>query len=406
MSDAPLRVLLFRHTASKDLQPYEDEIARALQGGKEPRGYLATGDDLGVDLRIFGSAPAAEQPPREFLDQLCHALVVVLVDRELIGHGDDLLWGWLAECYAHVKDSKKRHAVLPLAAGEETARDFLAKRVEFGELQVGLLPGFGEEAIRPAMVALRVLHECRVLLARAVRGVLLTPPDDGQASEPGYLRLFISHAKADGLPLAQALRYQIKSTGWLRSYYDADDLPVGSDWKAELERGVGSSLIIMLRTDIYDSRYWCQQEALWADEYAVPAVLVDARTGLNFGSGSLPFDRVPMVRIPDGNLLRILSVALREGLRFLLFARKVEELRKAALEQVDVRIFSYPPSMTALLSACRLLQASEKDERMILYPDEPPMRPGVYEAAHALVDAYGTRTKLRTPKMLAAQGEA
>lgn len=78
----------------------------------------------------------------------------------------------------------------------------------------------------------------------------------------------------------------------------------------------------MLRTEVYEGRYWCKQEVLWADEYATPAVLVEARTGLDHPAGGLPFDRVPSVRIPDGNLLRILFLALREGLRFLLFMRR------------------------------------------------------------------------------------
>jgi hypothetical protein len=51
-------------------------------------------------------------------------------------------------------------------------------------------------------------------------------------------------------------------------------------------------------------------------------LLVDARTSLNHPAGTLPLDRVPSVRIPDGNLVRILFLALREGLRFLLFMRR------------------------------------------------------------------------------------
>ena len=34
-------------------------------------------------------------------------------------------------------------------------------------------------------------------------------------------------------------------------------------------------------------------------------LLVDARTSLNHPAGTLPLDRVPSVRIPDGNLVRI-----------------------------------------------------------------------------------------------------
>ena len=250
------------------------------------------------------------------------------------------------------------------------------------------------------MLALRLLHECRILLSGAVP---ITPPT---GCPPGYLRLFISHAKIDGLPLALALKSQIEGLGWLQKFYDADDLPAGSDWQAELERGVGSSMIVMLRTEVYDSRHWCQQEVLWADEYATPAVLVDARTALQHPAGVLPFDRVPMVRIPDGNLVRILFLALREGVRFLHFMRRVEEMKRNGelSTPVELRVFSFQPSMPALLRACHSLiqsQAPPSTPRLILYPD-PPLRAGVYEAAQALVGAYTPGARLVTPNTLAS----
>jgi hypothetical protein len=134
------------------------------------------------------------------------------------------------------------------------------------------------------MFALLLLHECRVRLAEA-----LTP---SLGFDAGHLKLFISHAKMDGLPLARALKHQIGELAWLPKFYDADDLPPGSDWQAELEKNVGASLIVMLRTEEYDNRHWCQQEVLWADEYATPAVLVDARTHLNHPAGILPLDLI------------------------------------------------------------------------------------------------------------------
>jgi hypothetical protein len=248
------------------------------------------------------------------------------------------------------------------------------------------------------MFALRLLHECRVLLAAAL------PAENGRA---GHLRLFISHAKMDSLPLAQALRHQIDALGWLDRFYDVDDLPAGGDWQRELERGVGSSLIVMLRTEAYDGRFWCQQEVLWADEYATPAVLVDARTSLNHPAATLPFDRVPTVRIPDGNLLRVLFIALREGLRFLLFNTRVELMTQSGSlpSPVVLRVFTFAPSMAALMRACRALEDSRAPAttpRLILYPD-PPFRMGLYEAAHALVETYAPPgTRLVTPNAIAA----
>jgi hypothetical protein len=193
---------------------------------------------------------------------------------------------------------------------------------------------------------------------------------------------------------------------WLKAFYDAADLPSGCDWQKELERGVGSSLIIMLRTEVYEGRSWCKQEVLWADEYATPAVVVEARTGLDHPAGSLPFDRAPSVRIPDGNLLRILFLALREGLRFLLFMRRVEQMKQNGdlPAPVELKVFSFAPSMSALMRACRALTDSKvpaTTPRLILYPD-PTLRAGNYEAAAALVEAYAPGTRLVTPNTLAA----
>lgn len=390
---APLQLLFFRHPEDPNALPYEEAIARAFQGGKDAGGYLATGEDLGLQWQVFASAP--QRAAAATLDGFCHTVTVVLADAELLKKGDDALWDWLAACWTATRNSNGRHAMLAVAMDERVGDGFSGKRPELATLQLLQVHALGERAIRPTMLALRLLHQCRILLASSLPG--------DRDHKPGHLRLFISHAKLDGLPLAHALKHQIEALGWLEDFYDADDLPAGCDWQRELERGVGSSLIIILRTEAYDGRPWCQQEVLWADEYATPAVLVDARTNLNHPAGALPFDRVPTVRIPDGNLVRILFLALREGLRFLLFMRRVEQMKQDGQlpSPVDLRAFSFPPSMSALLRACQSLASSKQSRRLILYPD-PPLRSGQYEAAQALVSAYAPGVSLLTPQTLAA----
>lgn len=394
---APLQLLLFRHTEDDDVADYQEAILRAFQGGKEVRNYLATGEDLGLQTEIFDSAPGLD--PATTLDSFCHTVTVVLVDRSLLTKGGEPLWDWLAECWRLTSASAGRHAMFAVPMDERIGNLFSHKRPQLQSLQLLDVHSLGERAIRPAMLSLFLLHQCRIVLAEAlpkVPGVL-----------PGYLRIFISHAKMDGLPLALALRHQIGELKWLSKFYDADDLPPGCDWQKELERGVGSSLIVMLRTEEYDNRHWCRQEVLWADEYATPAVLVDARTGLNHPAGLLPFDRVPTARIPDGNLVRVLFLALREGLRLLHFTRRVEEMKRSGSlpTPVELRVFSFQPSMSALLRACLDLAKSKEPSttpRLILYPD-PTFRAGLYEAAEALVAAHGPPgTRLVTPNTLAA----
>jgi hypothetical protein len=394
---APLQILLFRHSDDLEVLPYQEALLRAFQGGTNTRNYLATGEDLGIQIEIFAGAPGSSATA--VLDTFCHTVTVVLVDHALLDKGDDPLWNWLADCWNHVRVSNGRHTILVVALDELVGREFLSRKPDFATLQLLQVHSLGEPAIRPAMLSLRLLHECRIRLAEALSRSL--------GFDAGHLKLFISHAKMDGLPLARALKHQITQLAWLPKFYDADDLPPGCDWQLELDKNVGASLIVMLRTEEYDNRHWCQQEVLWADEYATPAVLVDARTNLNHPAGILPLDRVPSVRIPDGNLLRIMFLALREGLRFLHFMRRVEEMKLSGVlpSPVELRVFTFQPSMAALLRACRNLASSTTPPtvpRLILYPD-PPLRAGTYEAADALVVSYGPAgTRLVTPNTLAA----
>jgi len=67
-------------------------------------------------------------------------------------------------------------------------------------------------------------------------------------------------------------------------------------------------------------------------------------------------------------------------------------------------VFSYPPSMAALLRACRFFGSSKVPKatpRLIVYPD-PPLRVGIYEAAQALINAYAPGARLVTPNTLSA----
>jgi hypothetical protein len=59
--------------------------------------------------------------------------------------------------------------------------------------------------------------------------------------------------------------------------------------------------------------------------------------------------------------MRVLFLALREGLRFLYFARIVEEMKRTKVlpDPVELRVFCFPPSMRALLKACQSLSSAK-----------------------------------------------
>jgi hypothetical protein len=321
--------------------------------------------------------------------------VVAIIDQAALE--DTPFIDWLGNGWTLIRQSKKCHDMLLLALDERIAERLRVKNVALQSLTSHTPQQLGERAIRTVLFSLRVLHEARVLLAR---GLPSSPSDQ----PTGALRLFISHAKLDGLPLAQSLQHQIQMIAWLKSFYDAIDLASESDWEQALEAAAMASLLIVLRTEAYEQRWWCRQEALWCELHAMPAVLVEARPGLSYPAGDLPLERMPSIRIPDGNLLRILNAALREGLHYLLFQRRIQEMRSSGSipAGAELRVLSYPPSMPALLRICLELATHSTDPRLVLYPD-PPLRTGLYEAAQALVAATAPGVRLLTPSSLAAK---
>lgn len=192
----------------------------------------------------------------------------------------------------------------------------------------------GEERMRPHNLALLALHRARVLLGRA--------PDEDNA-----LRLFISHAKADGIFLADALRNFIAQVPELSGWYDADDLHSGKRWRVELEKAASRSVLIAVRTEGYVASRFCREEFEWALGNGVPIIVVDALRSPSIPAAPLPFAAVPNVRIGDGNVHRVLRAALRENLRILLVEASLAETA-AVLPADSWRVWPRLPSWAAL----------------------------------------------------------
>ncbi len=77
--------------------------------------------------------------------------------------------------------------------------------------------------------------------------------------------VFISHAKADGLSIARALREEVMSYGQLRPFFDENDLPLAVAWRRRLEvHSSHSDSLIAVVTDAYAGRPWCRAELLMA----------------------------------------------------------------------------------------------------------------------------------------------
>lgn len=80
---------------------------------------------------------------------------------------------------------------------------------------------------------------------------------------PAPLDVFLSHAKSDGKKIAEGLRDRVRSFGQMIPWYDANDLPFGSNWESPMKQAAknGTAAMIAVVTDAYSTRPWCRKEA-------------------------------------------------------------------------------------------------------------------------------------------------
>lgn len=359
------------------IRPETNELVRELS--------LVDEQGTGAAVRRFyvdGKDDANKLLPPEAseLAKALHTLVVLLVTSELIE--DDAVIGRLEEIARAIKNSGKRHGFVVLGTSEEVLSKLRKKpQVKaLGEPQGWSVERLGEYALRPAYAAMLALNKAHQLLEYDP-----VPPRDAVGA--GKARFFISHAKLDGLPLAHSLSRTIEQLPWLGQFYDAKDIQSGDDFKEVLQHGVLGSMLLILRTDIYDLRFWCRQEVMWAEAHDRPALLVDARAELLNRASVLGFTGIPGVRIPDGNLVRVLMEALREWVRIGILRRRFMEVVKTnAALGAETQLLSRPPSLTSLAEAIKRLKREAKPDAPVrIVHAEPPLESNHHDAAQDLI---------------------
>lgn len=269
----PVGIVVCGGRAREKTEPLLTAIRRAFSGGPDygPPAYTASGEDLGIEIReIFPAtsgfnANIADTVMTRALDS-CRALVMVS-----LLHEDDAkgalgaagYWDWLDKQSAGWKQNGHLVKLLPVVVGNA---DAIPNHCAAGHIQRRDLRDFKEALLRPALLALWVLAEAWRAVPRGKAG---------DTCGCDHLRLFLSHAKIDGLPLAYGLKNFISELPFLKKFYDAEEIEPGTDWQESLREGVEKSTVVVLRTNVYDERFWCIKEATWADEYACPLVVVD-----------------------------------------------------------------------------------------------------------------------------------
>lgn len=194
-------------------------------------------------------------------------------------------------------------------------------------------------------------------------------------------RWFVSHAKADGDAFAITVQHKLADYG-LAAFYDAASIKAGEDWATSLRQNAGRGMLIVLQSDAYASRPWCQTEMLTAKRQDVPIIVgLMLRHGESRSfphSGNLRTVALPSA--PDQAALILIAAALRETLSLACWRGSLDPAQTAGY-----KILSRPPEPARLVGDTPFTAA-------YLYPD-PPL--GADELA--IVEAVAPGARFKTP---------
>lgn len=216
-------------------------------------------------------------------------------------------------------------------------------------------------------------------------------------SELTKLKIFISHSKKDenkiGQQRAIEFRDYIRTKTKMDSFFDASDILDGQDFENQIKSNAAEerSLLVMLNSNTYSEREWCQKEVLYAKNNKIPAIAVSLLDGEV--KRSFPYiSNIPYIRFNE-NWDDVLILILRTALDQYYQAQYLSSLRED-MEEKDGSTYQILPFSLEAYSFVYDELASN-----IIYP-EPPL---TKDELDVLKKIAGNEKQFLTPMQLLAQ---
>ena len=317
-----------------------EEMFRALCSNPETPAERG----LGIPVRFRTSGDVSAVPAKVPFGTAAHTAVFILLDDHFLAESD---WRDYGDSLA--ADRGDQDLVVPVALAD---LDELPPRLQ--ALQAIRLDASGGETVT-SKLRNRVLHAlCQLLAPR-----------------PDKVRVFLSHAKADGKDLAKDVGEYLREAAWLDHFFDEADIPDGSTFAQVIVQSVSDvPLLLAIQTDSFSSREWCCLEVLEAKKNSVPIVVLDATE--RGEARSFPYlGNTPTVRWTGPKCLpRLVRALLREALRARYFPLRANHVCDLYGHSVCESFASPPELLSGLLHKASECQAQPSGRRY-LYPDPP-----------------------------------
>jgi TIR domain len=214
------------------------------------------------------------------------------------------------------------------------------------------------------------------------------------------VKLFISHAKADGEQLARKFMLHVRNDYPLDTFFDANDMPYGQDFPEHIKSELKNGVVVVFHTDAYATREWCKNEVIWAKRYLTPVLVVNAVEG--YEKRSFPYmGNGPVIRF--NRKKKDFAAIIKEAVYLAMYnlhaqlqiAKYVAYYWHGAQKPLE---FGNLPELLHYETILKYKAENQLQEATIIYPD-PPL--GSEEGI--LLNSISDEVRFITPLELSAQ---
>jgi SLOG cluster2/TIR domain len=380
------RIYLVWHPQSPSGQKLAEHIFKHICA--DPDHPLLRGLGIPIHFRSKSFSPEAEIPRPIVFDDCFSSATFVLIDDEMVI--DENWQDYIESLFENVSQLVTHHHIFPIAVSKNAFN--LSRKIEHTNfIRIQQVDNLTEQQ---DILLRKILHEC----CRQLKQI----QSKEWSKAPPPIKLFLSHAKQDGIQITQEIREWLLADNTFDNFFDTKDIAPGYDFKGEIEAGIINSALLICQTDAYTTRYYCRWEILTAKKYQIPTLLINA---LDIGEersfpymGNMPTFRWKGIETIPGIITRILL----EILRHQYFPGYVEALKMIGKIPSQAMIISYAPE---LLNQVQNWQGekSETDD-FLIYPD-PPLGDDEMEVLESLNPNIKAWTPSQPiPKMIGEQG--
>ncbi len=350
------RIYLIWHPQSPSGQHLAEYLFRYIcADGENP---LLRGLGIPIHFRSAPFQPKTNIPkPIIYQDSLNSATFVLTDDSMVI---DDSWEQYIDSLWETASQLAPHHRVYPVSL-TSSAFNLSSKIAQTNFIRIYQIDNVADQK---DTLLRKVLHEC----CRQLKQIESTEQTEEKKAPPP-VKLFLSHAKQDGVQIAEGIREWLLQDNTLDNFFDTKDIAPGYNFEDEIEAGIEDSALLICQTDAYVTRYYCRWEVLTAKKSQVPVLLINA---LNTGEErSFPYlGNTPTIRWQGKETIpTIITRILLEVLRYSYFPSYVESLKQIGIIPSDAITIPCAPE---LLNQIQTLQIDRTQANpLLIYPDPP-----------------------------------